>query len=152
MTFLLLLSAFLRNCFLCWDCWYSDMTHALEAALLCSYRAGTDLGRESGFWLWTIDSRDHFNELIPHKAGIIVSSGNHTAASCDSLLEFENSALTDLATTAGQSHDLYKSKMWTLKCPKMTKIFSIEFQVSGIRIVIEWLSTVIAFFVFCFNF
>ena len=30
------LSACLRNCFLCWDHWNSDVTPTLDAALLCS--------------------------------------------------------------------------------------------------------------------
>ena len=30
------------------DCWNSDVTHTLDAALLCSSRAGADLGHESG--------------------------------------------------------------------------------------------------------
>ena len=42
------LSAFLRNWFLCWNHWNGDVTPTLEAALLCSYRAGSDLGHESG--------------------------------------------------------------------------------------------------------
>ena len=41
-------SAFLQNYFLCWDCWNGDMMPTLDAALLCSSRAGSDLGRESG--------------------------------------------------------------------------------------------------------
>ena len=43
-----LLSAFLRNCFLCWDHWNGDVMPILDAALLCSSRADTDLGHESG--------------------------------------------------------------------------------------------------------
>ena len=46
--FYFLLSALLRNSFLCWDSWNVDMTPTLDAALLCSSRAGSDLGRESG--------------------------------------------------------------------------------------------------------
>ena len=38
------LSAFLRNCFLRWDCWNCDVTPTLDADLLCSSRAGSDLG------------------------------------------------------------------------------------------------------------
>ena len=41
------LSAFHRNCFLCQDRWKGDMIPSLDAALLCSSRAGSDLGRES---------------------------------------------------------------------------------------------------------
>ena len=43
-----LLSAFLGNCFLCWDRWNGDVMPTLDAALLCSSRAGLDPGRESG--------------------------------------------------------------------------------------------------------
>ena len=46
--FIFLLSAFLLNCFLCWDRWNGDMTSSLDAAMLCSSKAGTDLGCESG--------------------------------------------------------------------------------------------------------
>ena len=42
-----LLSAFLLNCFLCWDPCNNDLTPTLDVALLCSSRAGSDLGRES---------------------------------------------------------------------------------------------------------
>ena len=42
------LTALLRNCLLCWDCWNGDVTPTLDSALLCSSRAGSDLGRESG--------------------------------------------------------------------------------------------------------
>ena len=45
--FFLLLSAFLRNCFLCWDHWNGDVMPTLDAALLGSSRVGSDLGRES---------------------------------------------------------------------------------------------------------
>ena len=48
LIFYFLLSAFLRNCFLCWDRWNSDLTPTLDAALLCSSRAGSDLGHEFG--------------------------------------------------------------------------------------------------------
>ena len=41
----LFLSSFLRNSFLCWDRWNGDVTPTLDAALLCSSRAGSDLGR-----------------------------------------------------------------------------------------------------------
>ena len=41
-------SGFLRNCFLCRDCWNSEVMHTLDVALLCSSRAGSDLGRASG--------------------------------------------------------------------------------------------------------
>ena len=41
-------SALLRNCFLCWDGWKVDVMPTLDAALLCSSRAGFDLGCESG--------------------------------------------------------------------------------------------------------
>ena len=37
------LSAFLWNCFLCWDRWNGDVTPTLDAALLCSSRAGSDI-------------------------------------------------------------------------------------------------------------
>ena len=37
------LSAFFRNCFLCWDRWNGDLMPTLKAALLCSSRAGYDL-------------------------------------------------------------------------------------------------------------
>ena len=43
-----LFSAFLRNFFLCWDCWNGDMMPTLDRALLCSSRASSDLGHESG--------------------------------------------------------------------------------------------------------
>ena len=43
-----LLSALLRNCFLCWDRWNGDMMPTLDAAQLCSSRVGSDLGHESG--------------------------------------------------------------------------------------------------------
>ena len=42
------LSTFLRNFFLCWDRWNGDVTPTLDAALLCSSRAGADLGCDSG--------------------------------------------------------------------------------------------------------
>ena len=35
-------------CFLCWDHWHGDRTPTLDAALICSFRAGSDLGGESG--------------------------------------------------------------------------------------------------------
>ena len=38
------LSALLRDCSLCWDHWNGTVTPTLDAALLCSSRAGTDLG------------------------------------------------------------------------------------------------------------
>ena len=41
------LSAFLRNCLLCWHHSDSDMMPTLDAALLCSSRAGSDQGCES---------------------------------------------------------------------------------------------------------
>ena len=37
---LLFLSAFLRNCFLCWDRWNGDMIPTLNVALLCRSRVG----------------------------------------------------------------------------------------------------------------
>ena len=46
--FIFLLYAFLRNCFLCWDLWNGDVMPTLDAALLSSMRAGSDLGRVSG--------------------------------------------------------------------------------------------------------
>ena len=42
------LSAFLRNFFLCWDGWNSDVMLTLDAALLCSSWVGSDLGRVAG--------------------------------------------------------------------------------------------------------
>ena len=36
----LFLSAYLRNCFLCWDRWNRDVMPTLDAAMLCSSRAG----------------------------------------------------------------------------------------------------------------
>ena len=42
------ISALLRNCFPCWHHWNGDMMPTLDAALLCSSRVGSDLGRESG--------------------------------------------------------------------------------------------------------
>ena len=45
--FFYLLSAFLRNWFLCWDRWNGDVMPTLDAAPLCSSRAGSDLGHES---------------------------------------------------------------------------------------------------------
>ena len=36
------------NCFLCQDRWNGYMTPTFSAALLCSSRAGSDLGCESG--------------------------------------------------------------------------------------------------------
>ena len=47
LIFYFLLSPFLQNCFLWWDLRNGDMTPTLDAALLCSSRAGSDLGRES---------------------------------------------------------------------------------------------------------
>ena len=44
----LFLSALLRNCFLCWDHGNGDVPPTFGAALLCSSRAGSDLGLESG--------------------------------------------------------------------------------------------------------
>ena len=44
LTFLIFL---LWNCFLCLDCWNGDVTPTLDEALLCSSRAGSDLGRVS---------------------------------------------------------------------------------------------------------
>ena len=40
----LFFSAFLQNCFLCWDSWNGDMMPTLDAALLCSSKTGSDLG------------------------------------------------------------------------------------------------------------
>ena len=40
--------SFLLNYFLCRDRWNGDVTPTLDVALLCSSRAGSDLGRESG--------------------------------------------------------------------------------------------------------
>ena len=40
------LSVFLPNSFLCWDHWNGDMMTMIDAALLCSSRAGSDLGHE----------------------------------------------------------------------------------------------------------
>ena len=37
-------SAYLWNCFLCWDCWNGDVTPTLDTALLFSSKAGSDLG------------------------------------------------------------------------------------------------------------
>ena len=42
------LSALLQNCFLCWDRGNGKVPPTLDAALLCSSRAGSDLGLESG--------------------------------------------------------------------------------------------------------
>ena len=33
---------------MCWDGWNDDVMPTFDAALLCSSRAGSDLGRESG--------------------------------------------------------------------------------------------------------
>ena len=49
--YIFLWSAFLRNGFLCWDCWNGDVMPTLDAALLYSFRAGADLGHESGLVL-----------------------------------------------------------------------------------------------------
>ena len=43
----LLFFIILRNCFLCCDCWNSDVMPTLDAALLCSSRVGSDLGLKS---------------------------------------------------------------------------------------------------------
>ena len=42
------LSTLFRNCFLCWDHWNGDVPPTPNAALLCSSRAVSDLGLESG--------------------------------------------------------------------------------------------------------
>ena len=47
-TIYIFLSALVWNCFLCWDWWNSDTTATLDAALLCSSRAGSNLGCKSG--------------------------------------------------------------------------------------------------------
>ena len=44
----ILLSAFLRNCFLCWDRWSGDVMPTIDTALLCSSRAGSSA--ESTKW------------------------------------------------------------------------------------------------------
>ena len=54
-----LLSAFLRNCFLCWDCWNGDVMPTLDVALLYSSRAGSDLGCVSGFYLTICTTNPH---------------------------------------------------------------------------------------------
>ena len=69
--------AFLQNCFLCWDRWNGDVTPTLDMALLCSSRAGTDLGRESGL-VWGAYISKHKQPyslliLITHVCG----SGDH---------------------------------------------------------------------------
>ena len=46
--FLFYFISFLRNCFLCWDHWNDDVTTSLDAALLCSSRAGSFLACVSG--------------------------------------------------------------------------------------------------------
>ena len=48
------LSAFLWNCFLCWDHGNGDMPPTLDMALLCSSKAGSDLGLESGLGYWSL--------------------------------------------------------------------------------------------------
>ena len=55
LLYIFLLSAFLQNCFLCWDRWNNDVTPTLDATLLCSSRAGSDL----------VVSLDWFEELKP---------------------------------------------------------------------------------------
>ena len=57
-----LLSIFLQNCFLCRDCWNGDVMPTLDAALLCSSRAGSDLGRESGL-VW--GALNHHSAIYP---------------------------------------------------------------------------------------
>ena len=52
----LFLSAILRNCILCRDRWYSDVTPKLDAALLCSSRAGAD-------WVVSPDWFEEFCQL-----------------------------------------------------------------------------------------
>ena len=42
-----------RNCFLYWDLWNGDVMPTLDEALLCSSRAGADLGRVSGL-VWGV--------------------------------------------------------------------------------------------------
>ena len=42
---LFFLSALLRDCSLCWDRWNGTVMPTLDAALLCSSREGSDLGR-----------------------------------------------------------------------------------------------------------
>ena len=48
------LTAFLQNCFLCWDRWNGDMTLTLDAALLCSSRAGSEVVSPDWFELGSI--------------------------------------------------------------------------------------------------
>ena len=45
--FVFFLSTLLQDCSLCWDCWNGTVAPTLDAALLCSSRAGTDLGQMS---------------------------------------------------------------------------------------------------------
>ena len=65
------LSIFLRHCFLCWDRWNGDVKSILDTALLCSSRAGSDVGSEFGLG-WR--ALYHFHELfITH--GVTIKFG-----------------------------------------------------------------------------
>ena len=61
---IIFLSPFLRNCFLCWDHWNSDVMPTLDAGLLCSSRAGSDLGSESGLVFRSYISDTHLVRVI----------------------------------------------------------------------------------------
>ena len=59
------LSALLQNCFLCWGHGNGDVPPRLGAALLCSSRAGSDLGLESGL----VEKLCLFGFLFPRSEG-----------------------------------------------------------------------------------
>ena len=80
------LSALLRNCFLHYDCWNGDARPTLDAALLCSSRADSDLGCVFGL-VWGVLSIGwsifliHFTHLHTWQWGYIIL-WLHLAPSC----------------------------------------------------------------------
>ena len=82
------LSALRWNCFLCWDCESGDMPSTLDAALLCSSRAGSDLGLESGL-VEIIMAKVPYKRSCPKRDSNL--GPNHL-----SLLEFETWQLRPL--------------------------------------------------------
>ena len=58
------LSAFLRDCSLCWDRWNGTVMPTLDAALLSSSRAGADLGRELYLQATTVGLFTHLSLYV----------------------------------------------------------------------------------------
>ena len=86
------LSALLWNCFLCWDRGNGAVPPTLNAARWCSFRAGSDLGLESGLvaelcQLGFIFLRKSGSVMIPYKT--CPKRDSNLGPKCLSLLEFE---------------------------------------------------------------